>query len=191
MASVAAFVALYLVATLLYPGGSRISPTSAGFSWVHNYWCDLLGETTYGGRANPAAPVARSAMTILCAGLAALWLAAPRLLPAEWIVASWVVRMAGVGCALVIPWVGLGLHDAAVRVAGALGGIAFVTTLVGLPRRGVLRRLGAMVLGLVAVNYFIWETGLGHDALAAIQKLAFVGFLGWVVLAALKLRELR
>jgi hypothetical protein len=192
VASVLAFVVLYLAAAWLYPGGSRVDPTSSGFSWVHNYWCDLLDATTYGGQPNPARPVARAAMAILCGGLGVLWMATPRLFRPRRAVRSWVVRIAGVGCALVTPWVGMGFHDLAVRVAGALGAIAFGTTLTALPGESrALRAGGATVLALVAANYFIWETRIGLVFLAPIQKVVFAGFLAWVVVLALRLRATR
>jgi hypothetical protein len=189
---VLAFVVLYLAAVWLYPGGSRVDPHSPGFSWLHNYWCDLLDTRTYGGRDNPARPVARGAMTVLCLGLSVLWVATPRLFRNAGGWPAWVVRVAGVGCALAMPWVALGHHDFAVRLAGLLGTVAFATTLVALPRHakgtGALRGAGACVLALVAANYFIWETRLGHEALALLQKMAFVAFLAWVVLLADRVR---
>ena len=192
IAAVIAFVALYAVAAVLFPGGTRAEPTRTGFSFLHNYWCDLMDATTHGGRTNPGRPVALAAMVVICGGLAVLWTAAPvlfRRAPRR----GWVVRVAGVGCALVAPWVGAGFHDRAIRVAVALGAVAFVTTLTALEpehaRREILRISGWCVLAVVAVTYFIWETGFGLPILPALQKLAFIGFLIWVVLLALRLRR--
>ena len=183
-----AFAVLYVVAACVYPGGTRADPTLPGFSFVHNYWCDLLDATTYGGHANDARPVARAAMIVFCAGLAVLWMAAPRLFGrAER--RAWVVRLAGLGSAAVIPWVGMGFHDLAVQAAGVLGGAAFVTTLTALPaEQGFLRRSGLGVLALIAVNYFIWETRIGIGALPLVQKVAFAAVLAWVVVFGLRLR---
>jgi hypothetical protein len=192
IAAVALFVVLYTVAAVLFPGGTRADPTRTGFSFLHNYWCDVLDATSYGGRHNPGRPVALAAMVVIFGGLAVLWMAAPALFPRA-PRRGWIVRVAGVGCALVAPWVGAGFHDSAIRVAAALGAIAFVTTFTALKRekgRTELLRIGGWcVLVVVAVNYFIWETGLGLPILPAIQKLAFAGFLTWVVLLSLLLRS--
>jgi hypothetical protein len=192
IAAVLTFAVLYAAAAVIFPGGTRAEPGRTGFSFVHNYWCDLMDATTYGGRANPARPVALAAMVVLCGGLAVLWLAAPALFPRA-PRRGWVVRVAGVACALVAPFAGAGFHDSAIRVAVALGAVGFVTTLTALePARAgtsTLRIAGWCVLAVVAVNYFIWETGIGLPILAAVQKVAFIGFLTWVVLLALRLRN--
>jgi hypothetical protein len=192
VAAVFAFLVLYAVAAALFPGGTRAEPGRTGFSFLHNYWCDLMDATSYGGRANPARPIALAAMVVLCSGLAVLWMVAPALFPrARW--RGWIVRVAGVGCALVAPLAGAGFHDSAIRLGAGLGAIAFVTTLTALEpepgRRVTLRAGGWWVLAIVAVNYFIWETGLGLPILAAVQKLAFIGYLTWVVMLALRLRH--
>lgn len=60
------FVILYIIATLLYPGGSQIEKNAIGFSWVNNYWCNLLNESATNGQPNSAKPVAMAGMFILC-----------------------------------------------------------------------------------------------------------------------------
>ncbi|HEV7621655.1 MAG TPA: hypothetical protein VGO09_07980, partial [Flavisolibacter sp.] len=44
-----AFIILYIIATIYYPGGSQANNVSKGFSWVHNYWCNLLNEKAING----------------------------------------------------------------------------------------------------------------------------------------------
>jgi len=72
------FVVLYIIATLLYPGGSQVDRNSIGFSWTNNYWCNLLNETAINGQANPAKPVAITGMFVLCLTLAFFWFLFPR-----------------------------------------------------------------------------------------------------------------
>lgn len=64
------FVVLYVVATILYPGGSQVDKNSVGFSWTNNYWCNLLNENAINGQSNPAKPVAITGMFVLCLTLA-------------------------------------------------------------------------------------------------------------------------
>lgn len=45
------FFMLYVVAALLYPGGSQADKASTGFSWMNNYWCNLLNEKAMRRRA--------------------------------------------------------------------------------------------------------------------------------------------
>jgi hypothetical protein len=181
---VALFVVLHVGAAAEYPGGTRTDPARVGYSFAQNYWCDLMDATTYGGKVNPGRPLALAAMGFLCAGLAVLWVAAPALFPgARW--RARVVRVAGIGCTLVAPWVGSSFHNLAVRVTALLGVTAFLATFTALRE---LRAAGAAVLVLVALTYFIWETGFGLPFLALVQKFAFAGALTWIVLVAWRVR---
>jgi len=56
------FTLCYLVAALLYPGGSQANKTSIGFTWINNYWCNLLNDTAMNGQPNPARPMAIAGM---------------------------------------------------------------------------------------------------------------------------------
>lgn len=190
IATVFCFIVLHVAAALLYPGGTRADPGRRGFSFVQNYWCDLLDTTTYGGRRNPGRPIALAAMAVLCCGLAVLWLAVPALFPSA-PGRGWIVRLGGVGCAMVVPWVASRFHDLAINLAGLFGVVSLVATITAV-RRDIggesLNTGGWCVLALVVVNYFIWETGLGLWLLPLVQRIAFAALLVWVVLLALRLR---
>ncbi|PIQ21332.1 MAG: hypothetical protein COW65_09725 [Cytophagales bacterium CG18_big_fil_WC_8_21_14_2_50_42_9] len=67
------FLLLYFVATLYYPGGSQFDKNTKGFSWAHNYWCNLLNENAINGQPNPARPIALTAMMVLCLTLTVFW----------------------------------------------------------------------------------------------------------------------
>ena len=71
------FVILYFIATLFYPGGSQIDKNSIGFSWLNNYWCNLLNEQAINGQFNSAKPIAMTAIFILCLTLILFWFLFP------------------------------------------------------------------------------------------------------------------
>jgi uncharacterized membrane protein len=192
IASVLAFVALYVVAAVLYPGGTHVHPTRVGFSLADNYWCDLLDATTYGGQPNRARPVAIAAMAVLCSGLAVLWWTSPMLFPSAQKRAR-ITRLSGVGCAMLVPFVASPFHDMVINVAGLLGVVALTATITSM-RDGDLGRDplsvgGWGVLALLFVNYLIWQTGFAFQLLPIVQKVAFAAFLIWVVALALRLRR--
>ncbi len=184
-AAVALFVGLYLLAAALYPGGTRAEPDRIGFSVLHNYWCDVLDVVTYGGRPNPAAPVALGATVLLALGLSALWWTVPALYPAAR-VRAWLVRAAGLASAAVVPLIGTKHHDLVINVAALAGAFAFVVTAtaVGRSRGWKVALLGAGALAAATVNYVCWGTGFALDALPLIQKIAFAAFLAWVLVIA-------
>src|SRR5687767_181899 len=66
------FALCYVMATLLYPGGSQAGPGS-GFSWSQNYWCNLLAEQSINGASNPARPVAITGMVVLVVSITGFW----------------------------------------------------------------------------------------------------------------------
>ena len=157
-----------------------------GFSLLKNYWCDLLDETTYGGRPNPARPVALLATTLLCAGLANLWWRVPTLYPPDASRRAILVRAFGVASGLATPLVATRFHDIAIDLAVLLGVLAFAGTMSALGKRAgpALARLSAVALALVSANYLMWRTRIGISALPLVQKAAFVAFLTWVVVVA-------
>jgi hypothetical protein len=184
--SVVSFVLLYLLAALLFPGGTRAEPMRDGFTITGNYFCDLLDAHTYGGRPNPARWVALVGTAILCGGLACLWWSVPVLYP-EARKSTVVVRASGVASGLVTPFIATrSVHDLAINLAGIFGIIAFAVTLVAIGRRGGTAITTASIgtLLLVLTNYFVWETHTGVAVLPSIQKLAFAAFLAWVVIVA-------
>jgi hypothetical protein len=190
--AVSGFVVLYAVAAWLYPGGSSAHPAQTGFSFFENYWCDLLDATAYGGRPNPARPVALTATVVLSAGLSVLWWAVPALFPGASRRAA-LVRVAGVASAAITPFIATRHHDVAIQLAGLPGITGFAVTMATLGHRAgrATTATARLALLLIVVNYFIWETRIGHAALALVQKGAFAAFLAWVVLIALRLRAER
>jgi hypothetical protein len=188
--SVAAFVFLYAVAASLYPGGTRAEPSRVGFSFLDNYWCDLLDEITYGGRQNPARRPAIVATVILSAGLAALWWNVPTLCPDARRRAA-VARWSGLSSAMVIPFIASRLHNVAIDIAALLGVVAFVAAMSALGRRAgrSLVMLASVALALSLTNYTLWRTGIGLSVLPIVQKGAFTAFLGWIVALALRVEQ--
>jgi hypothetical protein len=184
---VAAFVLLYTVAAWLFPGGTRAEPDRVGFSFLDNYWCDLLDEVTYGGRQNPARPVALVATIILSAGLATLWWSVPASCPDAPRRAA-LARVSGLGSAMVIPLIASSHHNVAIDVAGLLGAVAFVAAMSALGHRAgrMLRAVASLALALSVTNYVLWRTQIGLPMLPIVQKGAFMAFLGWIVALALR-----
>src|SRR5688572_15711615 len=73
------FVAAMLAAAASYPGGSWTVPQAQGFSWLRNFWCDLLRSRAINGADNSLGKLLASI------GFAALGVA---LWPYWWVAAS-------------------------------------------------------------------------------------------------------
>jgi len=184
-----AFPLLYALSAVLYPGGTRSDHTRVGYSFRDNYWCDVLDRTTYGGKPNPAAPIALAATLLLALGLAALWWSAAVLYP-EAPRRAVVVRGAGLVSCVAAPFMASTYHDLAINIASALATIAFVITMsVVRAREGWhLVVLGLLALIISGTNYAMWQTRWALGAMPLVQKAAFLAFLAWVLAFAFRVR---
>jgi hypothetical protein len=187
------FVLLYICASFYYPGGSQADVQSAGFSWVNNYWCNLLNITAINGQTNAAQPIALTAMVVLCISLAAFWFLFP-LISLQKVLQIRITQFTGVAA------VGMALllsssldHDLVTNLASLLGLVAVVGTLIGL-RQLKWDRLfwfGMMNLLLVLLNNFLYYNSELIRYLPLIQKISFVAFLVWLFLISMKSRSRR
>lgn len=69
------FVALWILAMSVYPGGNSFDPDSSGHDVLRNFLCDILASTTPAGRSNLVGSIAmNSGMVVLViGGLLPLW----------------------------------------------------------------------------------------------------------------------
>lgn len=123
------FVLLYIIATLYYPGGSQTDPNAIGFSWLHNYWCNLLNHKAINGQVNPAQSIAITAMVLLCISLAVFWYCFPSCTAAK-NGHRQVVRYSGSLAMVAASLLGVLEHDWVTNIASLLGVIAVIGTLV-------------------------------------------------------------
>ncbi len=184
------FVALYIVAALLYPGGSKLEKQAKGFSLLHNYWCDLFDRITPNGMVNPGRPVAIAAMLVLTASFGLLWYLLPRLF--DWKSRRQkIIQSAGIGSMVITAFLFTSYHEAVINLGGLLGGLALTLTFIELYRAGKKRlfMVGVMCSILSVINYFIYETGILLPLLAGTQKLTFLLFFGWAGLINIELYQ--
>jgi hypothetical protein len=183
------FILLYIVATLLYPGGSQADKNSKGFSWVNNYWCNLLNENAIDGRINPARHVAMTAMFILCATLAVFWFLFARIM-----VFSKSARLAttfsGMAAMTTAMFLFTSYHDMVINIAGGLGLVALAGTFSGLYKNKLypLFAMGLFNLILIVVNNILYHSG-SLKYLPVVQKITFLFFLLWICLIDIRLLQ--
>lgn len=180
------FSLLYAVATRYYPGGSQVAKNSVGFSWIQNYWCNLLNETALNGQPNQARPTALTAMFVLAVALALFWWRFPRQAGLS-VVGGWVVRISGVVSMVLGLFIFTDFHDVLITVASICGLVAVVGTFVGLQKLGWqdLIALGIVNLLLVALNNLLYYGDL-RFYLPVVQKITFLLFLLWITLIDLR-----
>ena len=176
------FVVLYVIATMLYPGGSQVDKNAVGFSWTNNYWCNLLNEYAMNGQPNPAKPVAMAGMFVLCLTLAFFWLLFPGKIGLDRSL-TLAIQISGM-LAMIIAFFLFtnNNHDLVTNLASIFGLIATGGTFVGLYKTKWfgLFAFGLLNILLVALNNYVYYTKGMIVYLPVIQKISFAGFLIWV-----------
>jgi hypothetical protein len=175
------FVLLYIIATTLYPGGNQADKNSAGFSWLNNYWCNLLNETAMNGAVNNAKPVALIAMIALCTALASFWYLLAVVLPFS-LLHKKILLGSGISSAIAGIFIFTPYHDLFINISGAMAVAAFVLLLMALykNRWTALFYAGLFNIGLILLNNYIYYTKNGLAYLPVVQKLSFLILLGWL-----------
>jgi hypothetical protein len=182
VAGVGAFIALYLWAASMYPGGTSFDHQTRGWSHLSNYWCDLLDRFSYSGAINPGRPFAILATVVLPLSLIPLWLQVP-LLFGTGSISCWIVRIAGSTSMAFSTLVFTQLHDVIIHFASTFGFIAFVATTLRLAQIGrtLLVSIALFSIGLGVTNYIMWQTTSLLWAMPMVQKAAYVAFFIWII----------
>ena len=191
IAGIVIFVLLYFIASILYPGGSQADTASKGFSWLHNYWCNLLNENGINGKYNPGRYFAITGMLVLCISMAIFWWLFAQLIPfnKRFSIALQVSAIASACCGF---FLFTRYHDIVINLTGLLAFVAFAGTFAGLYKTGwrKLFWLGVFNIGLIAINNLIYYNKTYIAYLPVVQKITFVFFLVWICLIDLELFRL-
>jgi hypothetical protein len=181
------FIVLYIIAALLYPGGSETNKTTVGFSLINNYWCNLLYKNAINGQINTGLPFAIAAMFILIIALSAFWFLFPQQLVLEKY-HKLIIQITGIAgvisCFLLLTDLN---HDLVINTASSLGFIAIIGTIVALYKT---KWYGLFVFGLFNVLLVVLNNYLYHAKgmmiyLPVVQKISFLSFLFWICSIAL------
>lgn len=180
--SVLIFALLYFFSTKLYPGGSQAEATAQGFDWVHNYWCDLLGETATNGEPNTAQSYAIAAMFILGLGLSILCFQFPNYypVPSPW---QQLIPITGSLAMLLTTLLFTRFHDMLIGLASALGLVTLVGIFIALyqNKAAFFIKTGLFCAVLIVVNNYIYYSRQYIFSLPLLQKVTFLMVLLWLV----------
>lgn len=186
------FATLYYVATFFYPGGSQVDINSIGFSWLNNYWCNLLNDEAVNGQLNTAQPIALIAMFILCMIFIYFWLTFPDYTNLN----KPYKRTIQISGTLAMT-IGFFLstrfdHDAITSLASLFGLIALTGTFIGLYRNRwqVLFYFGIVNILLFTVNIYLYFHKDYITYLPVVQKITFATFLIWICSIEIKIYHL-
>ncbi len=181
---------LFLIAASQYSGGHLANVDFVGFSWLHNYCCDLSSTLAINGQINEGRPYAIVAMVIACLCLALFYylFSMHFHLSKFWKRGIPTLGLLSSICAILIftPF-----HNSMLLLALVFG----LLPIVGIARhifKGDLvpfKKSGRLLLLLIAANIFIYYTRIGLIALPLLQKITFLMALGYVGILCLKMRK--
>ncbi len=181
------FLILYIIATQYYPGGSQADRNAPGFSWINNYWCNLLNENAINGRANHARPFAILASGLLALSLSIFWIIFSLYsgFPA---IARTIIQACGIISMLLMMFLFSSYHDMVVNLSTATGLVPLTATFVGLYRlqwKG-LYWMGLFCVVLIMLNSVLYYGGM-LQFLPLVQKFSFLYLLCWFCLIILRM----
>jgi hypothetical protein len=182
------FIILYIIAALLYPGGSGTDKTAIGYSWTNNYWCNLLNDDAINGEPNTAKPVAIAGMFILGLALSVFWILFPSVTQLKKYHRLLIQISGTVGMITSFLLLTKIDHDIAINTSSAFGLIAMLGTMIALYQlkwKGLFA-FGIFDLLLIALNNYLYHTEQ-MTYLPLVQKFSFLSFLVWFCLIDLKL----
>ena len=182
------FIILYTISAIYYPGGSWNYMNHEGFSFWHNYLCDLLDNYAVNGELNNGRFFARAALGILCAAIMLIWYFLPGLFSIKSIRLH-IMKWCGILSLVITLFLASGTHDLIIRIAGVFGIVAVMICLIELfkMKYNKLFALGVFCLMIFIANYVIYETRYVVITLPVIQKVTFISFMLWFLLLDIEL----
>ena len=185
-----AFFILYIVATFYYSGGSQQDMHSIGFSWLHNYWCNLLNDKAINGEVNNAQPIAFVAMIILLLTIVLFWLFIPPYFFPNYRVRLSVQFLGITGISLGF-FVFTHFHDFIINVATSFSIIAFIFLMNKLYkiREKRLFYFGLLNFVLIIINNYCYYVPGKILYLPVIQKFTFLSFLTWMATISISVNK--
>jgi len=200
-----AFVVLFVLAVLEYPGGTDWDPRARGHHFWLNYLCDLTRSVALDGEPNPVGSVLAQAGTVVLAlGLLPLWWLLPLLFTSRRRLGNAVrslgsVCVTGAVAVVLLPSDRFGSwHSAAIIFAGPPGLFAALLGVAGLAREKPVDRIsaaiGAAMLGVAAIDFILYVSfisGTGPMIVAILEKVALILLLSWMVAISIRVIRLR
>jgi len=183
IAGIIAFAFLYVLASLQYPGGSQADPQSMGFSWMNNYFCNLLNETAINGKPNLGQPFALASLLVLALFLALFWWSFPHYLPLSQFQTK-MIKITGVSSMIIACLLFTNInHDLITNTASLFGLIAILTSMWALyqNKRTAIFLFGLLNLVLVLINNWLYYDASLIKYLPLVQKISFASVLIWFI----------
>jgi len=175
------YFALFFMAARVYPGGSQTNLRSPGFSWLHNYWCELMNHEAMNGQPNPGAVYAIIAMILAGSAIGVFFYRLPVYLRTSTACAR-VIKVSAAVTGLSGVMLFGDYHNPALLCFSIATLITIVISLAILQENGqrLFFAIGLLSLILTQANNVMYYLRLGIEHLPWFQKIAIATVLIWV-----------
>ena len=186
------FLLFFVIATTMYPGGSVNEIASEGYSYFHNFICDLMSLHLEEGVVNDARPIAIIAHLMLSFGMISFFYILPEIFTVQ-NRNTRIIRFVGMFTMTVFIFMCTDYHDLVVTITGVLGSIAlipFFLELINYENRG-LKVLAYTCFVLSILVFLSYETKIGFYFTPILQKITFVFDSVWIIWVSLMVASKR
>jgi hypothetical protein len=192
LVGISTFILFFVIAASHYPGGSNFDPSSIGYSWKENFWCELLGHSAKNSMPNAARPYALTGMIGLSIGVSSFWyLITQGLFPNKAL--NLVTRAFGIISMFLSSFIFTIYHDLFIFGSVITGSFAFFLLFRQFWQRSqyLFFISGMTFMIMILANCFIYLTDIGETVLPSLQKLTFLYTLFWIVYMSINHKKIR
>ncbi len=176
------YIIVFTAAATDYPGGSINQVSSVGYSFFHNFLCDVMNPVTQGGLENNARGLAIISHIILSLTMITFFYLLPEIF-AEKNFNTKLIRVFGVFTMTLFIFMFTSYHDSIVTLTALFGTIALIPFFIELRKydNKSLKNLAYLCYALSVIVFFIFETKIGFYYLPFLQKITFAFDAWWVI----------
>lgn len=176
------YAILFMLATWLYPGGSLNHPDAIGYSFSHNFLCDLFLSESYNGEHNPGRYIAIGSHVILGLTMMSFFYLLPGIFHRQ-NTNTKCVQIFGVLTMGIFCFMFTELHDIIVITTAVFGTLALLPFFIELRylTDRPLKLWAWMCYGMSLLVFTLYTTGWGFYYLPLLQKVTFLVDAVWVI----------
>ena len=176
------YIIAFAFAASEYPGGSISYPYANGYSFYHNFLCDIMNPITQTVIINNARFLAIISHMILSFTMISFFYILPKIFDVKNRNTT-LIAYFGMATMTVFIFMYTEYHDLIVTITGVLGVIALIPFFIELQnfKNKGLKLLAYLCYALSIIVFFIFETKIGLYYLPFLQKITFVLDAYWVI----------
>lgn len=180
------YLIVFTITATQYEGGSINVPEGSGYSFFHNFLCDVTASSIHGGEVNTARDLGIVAHLLLSFTMISFFYLLPEIFSVR-NRNTQLVRSFGMLTMTVFILMFTRHHDLIVTITGILGSVALLPFFIEMHKQPAsgLKRLAYLCYALSIVVFFIFQTKWGFYYLPLLQKIAFVIDAWWVIWVSL------